>query len=107
MNMTPRVTNPRCFVVRVNLNLSRQFKLFRLVQPCAEKYCASIPGQIICLWRHPVPERGALAIVTNVGTGCDGRGCAFDERRGSRTAKSCGLDAPTLASSRREENSRW
>ena len=27
------------------------------------------------------PERGALAIVTNVGTGCGGRGGAFDERR--------------------------
>jgi len=24
--------------------------------------------------RHPVPEEGALAIVTNAGTGCGGRG---------------------------------
>jgi hypothetical protein len=24
--------------------------------------------------RHPVPKEGALAIVTNVGTGCGGRG---------------------------------
>ena len=31
--------------------------------------------------RHPVPLRGALAIVTNVGAGCGGRGGAFDERR--------------------------
>src|ERR1700690_93141 len=33
------------------------------------------------------------------GTGCGGRGCAFDERRVTRTAKSCGPDASTLASS--------
>jgi hypothetical protein len=30
-------------------------------------------GYMIC---HPVPLRGALAIVTNVGTGCGGRGSA-------------------------------
>src|SRR6202012_6011229 len=33
------------------------------------------------------------------GTGCGGRGCAFDERRVMRTAKSCGPDTPTLVSS--------
>jgi hypothetical protein len=35
-----------------------------------------------------------LAIVTDVGAGSDGRGCAFDEGRVKRTAKSCGPDAP-------------
>ena len=40
------------------------------------------------------PERGALAIVTDVGAGSDGRRCAFDEQRVKRTAKSCGPDAP-------------
>jgi hypothetical protein len=44
--------------------------------------------------RHPVPREGALAIVTDVGAGSDGRGCAFDEQRVKRTAKSCGPDAP-------------
>jgi hypothetical protein len=40
--------------------------------------------------------------------GCGGRRCAFDERRGVRTAKSCGPDAPTLASSRVERSAwRW
>ena len=34
------------------------------------------------------------------GTGCGGRGCAFDERRVTRTAKPCGPDTPTLVSSR-------
>jgi hypothetical protein len=43
---------------------------------------------------HPVPREGALAIVTDVGAGSGGRGCAFDERRVKRTAKSCGPDAP-------------
>jgi hypothetical protein len=37
------------------------------------------------------------------GAGCGGRGGAFDEWRFSRTAKSCGSDAPMLASSLREE----
>ena len=44
--------------------------------------------------RHPVPREGALAIVTDVGAGSDGRRCAFDEQRVRRTAKSCGPDAP-------------
>ncbi|WP_246784825.1 hypothetical protein, partial [Bradyrhizobium sp. S69] len=43
---------------------------------------------------HPVPREGALAIVTDVGTGSGGRGCAFDEQRVRRTVKSCGPDAP-------------
>ena len=48
---------------------------------------------------YPVPHRGALAIVINVGAGCGGRG--GDARRAAhpRTAKSCGPDAPVLASS--------
>jgi len=44
--------------------------------------------------RHPVPREGALAIVTDVGAGSGGRRCAFDEQRMTRTAKSCGPDAP-------------
>ena len=55
------------------------------------------------------PERGALAIVTNVGAGCGGRGhvvarFARGRTARSRTAKSCGPDAPTLASSCDEAN---
>jgi hypothetical protein len=53
--------------------------------------------------RHPVPHRGALAIVINVGAGCGGRGSVRRDKRGrmmlSRTAKSCGPDTPTLVSS--------
>ena len=62
--------------------------------PFAQKYSALFLTQISCLFRHPVPERGALAIVTDVGAGSGGRGCAFDERQRARTAKSCGPDAP-------------
>jgi hypothetical protein len=51
------------------------------------------PNQLL-IRRHPVPREGALAIVTDVGAGSSGRGCAFDERRVTRTAKSCGPDAP-------------
>ena len=64
--------------------------------------------------RHPVPVEGALAIVTDVGAGRGGREASsrafmrVDERRRSpakplgedgrsRTVKSCGPDAPTLA----------
>jgi hypothetical protein len=44
---------------------------------------------------HLIPsQEGALAIVTDVGAGSGGRGCAFDERRVMRTVKSCGPDAP-------------
>ena len=64
---------------------------------------------------HPVPKRGALAIVTNVGTGSGGRGGArahprsqggfyrsvsgHDARRRTalqRTAKACGPDASAV-----------
>ena len=45
------------------------------VQPSFEIFIAFLVGQISSISsRHPVPRRGALAIVTNVGTGCGGRG---------------------------------
>jgi hypothetical protein len=42
---------------------------------------------------HPVPQEGTSAVVTDVGTGRDGRRLRADEPRGRRTAKSCGPDA--------------
>ena len=45
------------------------------------------------------PAGGALANVTDVGTGCGGRVSAARRAALMRTAKSCGPDAPTLASS--------
>jgi hypothetical protein len=51
---------------------------------------------------HPVPHRGALAIVTNVGAGCDGRGNITRRMILLRTAKPCGPGTPTLVSSSSE-----
>src|SRR6185437_1262150 len=64
------------------------------VQPPSQKYSSSLFTQITCI-SHPIPAHteGRFAIVTNVGQGCDGRGCATDERVTLRTAKSCGPDA--------------
>jgi hypothetical protein len=46
------------------------------VQPLLQKYFPSPPPQIKSI-SIPIPSlRGALAIVTNVGAGCDGRGSA-------------------------------
>jgi hypothetical protein len=44
---------------------------------------------------RPVPQRG-VAQRHQRGAGCSGRGGAQDEGANSRTAKSCGPDAPTL-----------
>ena len=55
--------------------------------------------------RRPVPPQG-LSHPRGVrdrhrrGTGCGGRGCALDERRVTRTARTCGPDTPTLVSGR-------
>ena len=44
------------------------------VQPLLQKYSAFAVGQITSRTRAVLSPRGALAIVTNVGTGCGGRG---------------------------------
>src|SRR5436853_3785098 len=49
--------------------------------------------------RRLVPPKGRLAIVTNAGRDAVDADGAFDEQHVRRTAKSCGSDAPTLASS--------
>ena len=90
----------------------------RLVQPLSKKYFGFPELQIKLHDLPSRPERGALAIVTNVGTGSGGRGSAGAHLgsqggfyrsvsdRGARrrtalrrTAKSCGPDASGLASS--------
>jgi hypothetical protein len=48
---------------------------------------------------RPVPPEGRLAIVTDAGRDAVDAGGASDEGAFLRTAKSCGPDAPTLASS--------
>jgi len=50
----------------------------------------------------PLLHEGRFAIVTDVGRDAVDAGGATDESAYLRTAKSCGPDAPTLASSSRE-----
>src|SRR5450755_1057753 len=89
------------------------------VESRLQKYFASPVGQIISTnSRHPVPHRGAYRDRHERGMGCGGRGsvlratglqggflgtCERSPARGremlQRTAKSCGPDAPMLASS--------
>ena len=47
--------------------LSCNSNLFRQVQPHPQKYSCFISPQITGVWLPSRPERGALAIVTNVG----------------------------------------
>jgi hypothetical protein len=56
------------------------------------------PNQIH-IARVPPQHKGRFAIVTNVERDAVAADSAVDERRVMRTAKSCGPDAPTLASS--------
>ena len=58
------------------------FRLIRFVQPCSQKYFALSEGQIssmVCaVLAHP---EGRIAIVTDVGRGCDGRMDALTNAR--------------------------
>jgi hypothetical protein len=108
-------------VVRARRKLLNKINVIWVVQSYLQKYFTSPVGQIISTnSRHPTPQQGRIAIVTDAGCGCGGRGSVLramgsqggffesvsdhrhaDERRLQRTAKSCGPDAPTLASSSR------
>jgi hypothetical protein len=69
------------------------------VQPHREKYFASPFGRNSFM-NSAVPSRQrGVAHVINVGRDAVDADCAFDEWRVRRTEKSCGPDAPTLASS--------
>jgi hypothetical protein len=71
------------------------------VQPCIEKYFASPFGRNSFIDSTVHPKEGRIAIVTDAGLDAMDAGGAADESAGLRTAKSCGPDAPTLASSLR------
>src|ERR1700753_1772037 len=53
----------------------------------------------VCFASSPPHQEGRIAIVTDVGRGCDGRGGAAGRTALTRTAKACGPDPPTLGSS--------
>jgi hypothetical protein len=64
-----------------------------------KKY-SGFPKEQITSYILAVPShRGAVRDRHGRGTGCGGRVGAFDEQRWMRTAKSCGPDVSTLASS--------
>jgi hypothetical protein len=107
--------------LRVRGDLLCFLKLIWVVQSPLQKYFASPDGQIISTSsRHPTPQEGRIAIVTDAGCGCGGRGSVLratglqggsmrpvSDHQASgremlqRTAKSCGPDTPTLVSSSR------
>jgi hypothetical protein len=62
--------------------------------------------ETVLLIRRPVPTEGRFAIVTNAGRDAVDASGASDEGADLRTAKSCGPDAPTLASSFAEVSAR-
>jgi len=59
--------------LRVNKKFLNHFKLICPVQSCAKKESPSRETQISPKSRHPGPQEGRIAIVTNVGPGCGGR----------------------------------
>jgi hypothetical protein len=61
--------------LRQNSKLLKRIELIWAVQSCLKKYFAFPVGQIISTdSRHPTPPEGRIAIVTDAGCGCGGRG---------------------------------
>jgi len=73
------------------------------VQPLLQKYSDFQKQQITLQPSPSCPTEGRLEIVTDAGQDAVDASGAKDEGVQLRTAKSCGPDASTLASSRREE----
>ena len=86
--------------VHAQANLFNRIKLFLPVQSPLQKYFAGAVGQIISTTPAVLSrQEGRFAVVINAGRDAVDVGCFFDERSRLRTAKPCGPDAPTLASS--------
>ena len=77
------------FALRAQPNFLNAIKLMLSVQSYPKKYSRFRHPQISTTNTASHPSRGALAIVTNVGMGCGGRGSVGRER--DRRAKSFGL----------------
>src|ERR1700744_2986257 len=86
--------------MRENAKFPSPFKLIWAVQILQQKYSASNRPQITGTSQLiPCPQEGRIAIVTDVGRGERWtRAARADERRGFRTEKASGPDAPALAS---------
>ena len=87
------------FDLRLNRKLSWPIKLIWPVQPCLKKYSDFPKTQITFITIPILSHRGAARDRHGRGTGCGGRGWRLRRGRLMRTAKSCGSDASTLASS--------
>jgi hypothetical protein len=85
--------------VREKPDLSKRFNLICPVQSPRKKFPALPESQITGLSLAVTSPGGAYRDRHGRGMGCGGRRGAFDEQRVRRTAKSCGPDAPALASS--------
>jgi hypothetical protein len=70
-----------------------------VVPICRNPSALPLPPNQRQIPRRPVPHEGRFAIVTDVRRDAVDAGSASDEGADLRTAKSCGPDAPTLASS--------
>jgi len=78
--------------------LTRRANHQKSVHPFTQKYSASVVGQISDLNPPVPPDKRGVAHVTNARRDAVDAMTARDERWMSRTAKSCGPDAPMLAS---------
>jgi hypothetical protein len=72
-----------------------------LSSPSRKNILLSASGKSLLQLPPSCPERGALRNVNNAGRDAVDAGSAGDEQRRPRTAKSCGPDASTPASSQR------
>jgi hypothetical protein len=69
------------YALRAAADLLNGINLIWPVQSRLQKYFAAPVGQIISTnSRHPTPPEGRIAIVTDVGEGCGGRGSVLRAR---------------------------
>jgi hypothetical protein len=86
--------------MRGEANLLNRIKLMLAVQsPLAKIFSFPSDPNHPHISHRSDPMEGRIAIVTDAGRDAVDAGCALDEGAGLRTAKSCGPDASTLASS--------
>jgi hypothetical protein len=83
-------------------NFARRANHQKPVQPPSQKYSDFQKTQISSIFSPSCPTEGRLEIVTDAGQDAVDASSTKDEGAFLRTVKSCGPDAPTLASSSRE-----
>jgi hypothetical protein len=91
--------------LRAGSELSNRINLMLAVQSCRQEYFDSLQTQITSISIAFRPDGGAFRDRHGRGAECGGRGWRCRRAAPGRTAKSCGPDAPTLASSWRKTTS--